>query len=73
MASLLMAPLKHYIGSLLRSYLGTFVVGVELDALGFLGSEIVLNDVERELPPQANITAALIHTAHFLVQLRPTR
>ena len=56
MASLLMAPLKHYIGSLLRSYLGTFVVGVELDALGFLGSEIVLNDVERELPLQANIT-----------------
>ena len=30
MASLLLAPLKHYIGSLLRSYLGTYVRGVEV-------------------------------------------
>lgn len=46
MASLLLAPLKHYISSLLRSYLGTYVIGVELDAIGFFGSEICLNDVE---------------------------
>jgi hypothetical protein len=46
MSSLLLGPLKRYVGELLRSYLSTYIIGIELEAIGFFGSEVILNDLE---------------------------
>jgi hypothetical protein len=46
MSFIILGPLKRYIGELLRTYLSTYIKGIEVDEIGFLGSEIILNDVE---------------------------
>ena len=46
MASLLLGPVKRYLTELLVSQLSRYLEGVVLEGIGFLGSDLVLNNVE---------------------------